>query len=697
MGLDRDKLVPLVTAAQNGDPQALNALFNIYYNDVYYFALKTVKDSDLACDITQETFMEIYSTLGSLKEPAAFVTWSKQITYHQCTRYFKKKKDVLVDENEDGTSLFDTLEEENETYIPDASLDKEDFRNTIMAMIDTLSEEQRAAVMMYYFDEMSVSQIASIQGVSEGTVKSRLNYARKSIKASVEEYEEKHNIKLHSLALLPLLLWLFSADKLRTSLTPDAVRSIAQQLSEKLGMQFQTAHSDANTAQSAVEVAKHSAKVAKHAVQKNAAKAAVASSTKAGMSFGAKFGFFVLSVFGATVVGGAALLVAGVIGGPNLFSEIPDVFSSITGGNNSSVVSYPETPRPTVIPFEVSVSSGADVSHEWLTPFGEAHTLGDRLAAVYSNPYYVSDVDGNVYSVMDCTNPIANTYEMKEQYCFDNALVYLDYNDIYHVFLEGVEKWTFSGIVGEPIGVYIDEDTRYSSEIGCVVSYDGKYVYLSTFHMDGSVQSHFNSKINFYSRNFKKRFKQFDYVQCYTAGSDKLCLYVMSGNKAIIGELVSAWHFTYDPNDPNITVYFEEYVSANARDMYDFKFYAGEDVLTFEDVVLPEGYSSQDICQAFYVDKFYPTMVRFRDGSVYVDKIGCSCGQYSDGWIYNETLSYLAKENQNFMMLPFYNQAYHSELGDENVQRMVVVLDDGRMYEVSDELSYTKCLNCEVW
>ena len=47
--------------------------------------------------------------------------------------------------------------------------------------------------MMYYFDEMSVKQIAEIQGVSEGTVKSRLNYARKAIKKSVESYEKKNN------------------------------------------------------------------------------------------------------------------------------------------------------------------------------------------------------------------------------------------------------------------------------------------------------------------------------------------------------------------------------------------------------------------------------------------------------------------------------------------------------------------------
>ena len=207
--MERDKLISLVTKAQQGDQDALNDLFNAFYNDVYYFALKTVKDDQIACDITQETFVEIINTLGNLQEPAAFVKWMKQITYHQCTRYFKKKKDVIVDEDEDGNTIFDTLQEDKAEFIPEEALDKDDFKKTIMSMIDDLSEEQRAALMMFYYDELSIKQIAEIQGTNENTVKSRLNYAKKGIKKSVEDYEKKNGVKLHCVGVLPLLLWLF--------------------------------------------------------------------------------------------------------------------------------------------------------------------------------------------------------------------------------------------------------------------------------------------------------------------------------------------------------------------------------------------------------------------------------------------------------------------------------------------------------
>lgn len=207
--MERDKLIELVCAAQNGEEAAATDLYNAFQKDLYYHILKTVNDPTLAEDLLQDTFIEILQTINNLNEPAAFPSWSKQVAYHKCTAYFKKRREILADEKEDGLSVFDTLEEDNAEFIPDEALDKADLKQTIHQMIDELPEEQRSALLLRYFDEISVKEIAEIQGVTEGTVKSRLNYGRKAIKEAVEGYEKKHGIKLRCAGVIPLLLWLF--------------------------------------------------------------------------------------------------------------------------------------------------------------------------------------------------------------------------------------------------------------------------------------------------------------------------------------------------------------------------------------------------------------------------------------------------------------------------------------------------------
>lgn len=208
--MEIDKLTTLVCAVQRGNRQAADELYTAVHQGLYYYIAKTVNDPELAQDLLQETFIEIYQTIDKLNEPAAFLKWSRQIAYHKCTAYARKAKDVLVDENEDGLSVFDTIEEDRTEFIPDEALDKADLKQTIRDMLAELPMEQRSAIMLRYFDEISVKEIAEIQGVSEGTVKSRLNYGRKALQKSVEDYEKKNGVKLRCAGVIPLLLWLFA-------------------------------------------------------------------------------------------------------------------------------------------------------------------------------------------------------------------------------------------------------------------------------------------------------------------------------------------------------------------------------------------------------------------------------------------------------------------------------------------------------
>ena len=210
--IDKHQVTQLAQKATAGDQNALNDLISIHYQKFYNLAYQTVKDPDVAADVTQDSCMEILSTISNLQNPAAFATWSQRIVYHQCMRHFRGNREVQFEENEDGETILDTLPDEREGVLPEEVTENKEFKQILQNMLDSLPAEQRSAMLLYYYEKLSVKQIADVQQTSEGTVKSRLNYGRKAIKTQVEDYEKKSGIRLHSIAPLPiLLLWLFKA------------------------------------------------------------------------------------------------------------------------------------------------------------------------------------------------------------------------------------------------------------------------------------------------------------------------------------------------------------------------------------------------------------------------------------------------------------------------------------------------------
>ena len=91
--------------------------------------------------------------------------------------------------------------------IYDAILDREETARLLREIIDSLPEDQRAVIGMFYYQEMPVKDIAAALGASESAVKSRLLYGRRKIEAKVRELE-KSGTKLYGLAPIPFLLWL---------------------------------------------------------------------------------------------------------------------------------------------------------------------------------------------------------------------------------------------------------------------------------------------------------------------------------------------------------------------------------------------------------------------------------------------------------------------------------------------------------
>ena len=115
---------------------------------------------------------------------------------------------------DESVGFDDSQKNEYVEFMPEESVDYAEIKRMMQEILDKLSDEQRLCVLMYYYDEMSVGEIAETLECSAGTIKSRLNYARKYIKAEVEALEKK-GPDCTTLHRFHLLSGCFEAKKLR--------------------------------------------------------------------------------------------------------------------------------------------------------------------------------------------------------------------------------------------------------------------------------------------------------------------------------------------------------------------------------------------------------------------------------------------------------------------------------------------------
>lgn len=187
-----------------GKEEGFNVLYEKTYNYVYARARMIMKNDQDAMELLQEVYIAAYKSIGSLENVEAIYGWLGSITYNQGMKMFRKQKEVLLDEDAEG--LFDIQETADVSVKPEESVDLKETAEVIMNVINELPENQRAVVTAYYYDEMSVTDIANMFEVSTGTIKSRLNYARKHMKEAIEQEEKKMGVKLHSTSIPAIII-----------------------------------------------------------------------------------------------------------------------------------------------------------------------------------------------------------------------------------------------------------------------------------------------------------------------------------------------------------------------------------------------------------------------------------------------------------------------------------------------------------
>lgn len=198
----------LVLSAKNGNKKAFDKLYKLTSNDVWFTCVSLLKDEENAKDIMQETYITAFLKLDTLKDEEKFCGWLTAIATNKSKNKLKGKVEYQID---DEILIAET--ETDELMLPEEYINKAEKRKVLLQIIeDTLSFNQYQVVLMFYFNELSIAEIAQALEISEGTVKSRLNSSRAKMKTAIEDYENKSGDKLHGVVVVPFFTTIFKEE-----------------------------------------------------------------------------------------------------------------------------------------------------------------------------------------------------------------------------------------------------------------------------------------------------------------------------------------------------------------------------------------------------------------------------------------------------------------------------------------------------
>lgn len=231
----------LVQKARENDQEALAEIYKISSPAVYKTIWVLIKDEDTVYDILQDTYVKAFTRLDQLQNPDKLIPWLKMIANNLAKDWLKKSKPVFFTDIYGGEELEDipfeeSIEDVRSELNPEMAMDQQEAKRLVMEILDHLPEDQRVVIGMFYYEEMSVKDIAQTLGVSENTVKSRLSYGRRKIKEQVLDLE-KRGTKLYSVAPFVFFLYLLgkadkvSAEPMAQKALPDVMQSYFREIS----------------------------------------------------------------------------------------------------------------------------------------------------------------------------------------------------------------------------------------------------------------------------------------------------------------------------------------------------------------------------------------------------------------------------------------------------------------------------------
>ena len=189
--LSREQEYALVDRAVAGDKDAFGILVRHHQSRVYSTIYHMVGNHEDANDLTQDTFIKAYKALKSFKKNSGFFTWLYRIGVNLTINFLnsrKKRRFISFDHSdydaESDNQIFELISDKT----PRKNIDIRELREKLNEAIQHLSEKHRAVVVMHDIQGMSHEEISEILKCSNGTVRSRLFYARQQLQAALNDY-----------------------------------------------------------------------------------------------------------------------------------------------------------------------------------------------------------------------------------------------------------------------------------------------------------------------------------------------------------------------------------------------------------------------------------------------------------------------------------------------------------------------------
>lgn len=180
----------IIKKFQTGDMNAFEEIFETYKNEALRYSYLITNNKFMSEDIVQEAFIKCYKSIHSLKNTEQFKAWFFKILTRTAWKYANKEKHTVPVED-----IFETADDKSINHSINTYVKNEEF-NILWEEIEKLELKQKTVIILYYFNELSIKEIAHIVGCFEGTVKSRLYMARKILKKKLckNEKSSAHNI-----------------------------------------------------------------------------------------------------------------------------------------------------------------------------------------------------------------------------------------------------------------------------------------------------------------------------------------------------------------------------------------------------------------------------------------------------------------------------------------------------------------------